>query len=228
MIWKVCFWVGIAIMICPSAGWGQTLPLEEVVAKVQEQYEKHSDFKADFVQESFVKSLGKKQQAEGVVYFKKPGKMHWIYSKPTKQEIISDGKSLWNYRPEDKQVVVSRMTQAFQSKAPSTFLAGLGNLQKDFQSRFVKTPAPGTPYALELNPRETQGGLEKLFLTVEPRTFNILQATIQDAMGNVTQITFSKIKFNNHLADSLFAFTPPQGVEVFNLPGASSSEGPAK
>ncbi len=225
---KIC--IGILSILFSWVGnvFGQTLPLEEVVAKVQEQYEKHSDFKADFIQESFVKSLGKKQQAEGIVYFKKPGKMHWIYNKPTKQEIISDGKSLWNYRPEDNQVVVSRMTQAFQSKAPSTFLAGLGNLQKDFQSRFVKPPAAGAHYALELIPREIQGGLEKLFLTVEPGTFNILQATIQDAMGNITQISFSKIKFNNHLADSLFTFVPPKGVEVFNLPGASSSEGPTK
>jgi len=212
----------------PASSKGQTFSLDEVVAKVQEQYEIHSDFKASFLQESLIKSLGKKQQAEGVVYFKKPGKMRWVYRQPTKQEIISDGKSLWTYRPEDNQVIVGRMTQAFQSKAPTTFLAGIGNLKRDFQARFLKEPSSGKDYSLELIPLEAQGSLGKLFLIVERETFKILQAKVQDVMGNVTQINFSKIQFDNHLSDSLFTFTPPKGVEVFNMPGSSPATGTEK
>jgi outer membrane lipoprotein carrier protein len=212
----------------PALGKGQTLPLDEVVARVQEQYEIHTDFQAHFVQESLIKSLGKKQQAAGRVYFKKPGKMRWVYRKPTKQEIISDGKSLWTYRPEDKQVIVSQMARAFQSKAPSTFLAGIGHLKGDFQARFVKEPSPGVDYSLELTPVEAEGSLEKLFLRVDQKNFNILQAKIQDAMGNVTQINFSKIQFDNNLSDSLFTFTPPKGVEVFPMPGYTPGGGSEK
>jgi outer membrane lipoprotein carrier protein len=212
----------------PFSGQSQTLSLDEVVAKVQEQYEIHSDFKANFLQESLVKSLGKKQQAEGMVYFKKPGKMHWIYRQPTKQEIISDGKSLWTYRPEDQQVIVAKMSQAFQSKAPTSFLAGIGNLKRDFQAQFVKEPSSGENYSLELTPLEGQGSLEKLFLLVDRQTFYILQAKVQDAMGNVTQINFSKIKFNNNLSDSLFTFTPPKGVELFHMPGSVPASGTEK
>jgi outer membrane lipoprotein carrier protein len=228
MTGKIWIWMGILAVAWPVAGWTQTLPLDEVLGKIQEQYEKNADFKADFGQEAVIKSLGKKQQAEGIVYFKKPGKMHWMYHKPTKQQIISDGKTLWNYQPENKQVIVTRVAQAFQSKTPSTFLAGLGNLKKDFQARFVKDPAPGSNYALELTPLETQGGVEKLFLLADPKSFHILQAKIQDAMGNTTQISFSKITFNNNLADSLFTFTAPKGVEVFTMPGASPAGGSEK
>ena len=206
--------------ISPGPGYSQGVSLEEVIDKVQEQYEIHQDFKAHFAQETFVKSLGKKQQAEGTVYFKKPGKMRWTYQKPTQQEIISNGKTLWTYRPEDKQVIIGQMSQTFQAKAPSTFLAGIGNLKRDFKGRFEKEPARGKNYFLELTPVETQGSLEKLLLTVDRESFKILQARIQDAMGNITQITFSKIQFDIQLADSLFTFTPPKGVEVFNLPGS--------
>jgi len=214
--------------VWPHALKAQPLPLDEIVAKVQEQYEIHGDFKANFIQESLVKSLGKKQVAEGVVYFKKPGKMRWNYQKPVKQEIISDGKNLWNYRPEDKQVLVSPVTSAFQAKAPSTFLAGIGNLRKDFQAQWAKEPSPQENYSLELTPRETQGSLEKLFLLVDRESFKILQARIQDVMGNVTQISFSRVQFDNHLSDSLFTFSPPQGVEVFSMPGASTGGQTAK
>jgi len=225
MFGKICPWF-LALLL--AWAWsapcsGQEISLEEVVAKVQEQYEIHTDFKAHFQQESVIKSLGKTQRSGGIVYFKKPGKMRWIYRQPAKQEIISDGRNLWTYRPEDKQVTVTKITQAFQSRAPSTFLAGIGNLKKDFSARFVQEPPSEKDYALELTPLEAQGSLEKLFLVVERETFKILRAKIQDAMGNITQISFSKIQFDNRLSDDLFTFTPPKGVEVFRLPASAPS-----
>ncbi len=205
----------------PLSVWAETPSVEEIVDKVQWEYDRHLDFKASFVQATFLKSLGKKQVAEGTVYFKKPGMMRWTFQKPTKQEIISDGTTLWNYRPEEKQVVVTGAGQAFQSKVPSSFLAGLGNLKRDFQARWAKEPSPEENLVLELTPLEAQGSLEKLFLVIDRRNFRILQARIQDIMGNITEITFSKIQFDNRLSDSLFNFVPPRGVEVFQMPGAS-------
>ena len=217
-----------AVIFWTAWGHAQTPSLEEIIARVQQQYDTHSDFKARFVQESLVKSLGKKQISEGAVSFKKPGKMRWSYQKPFKQEIISDGKTLWNYRVEDKQVMVGQMSQAVQGRVPSTFLAGLGNLQRDFQARWMKEPSPKEPYSLELTPHEIQGSLEKLFLLVDRGNYQILEARIQDVMGNTTQIRFSQIQFDNRLPDSLFTFTPPQGVEVFHLPGSPPAGGPGK
>ena len=218
-LWGVL--ISSVLVFSLAQGQSQIPSLNEIVAKVQGQYDAHGDFKADFVQESLVKSLGKKQVSEGVVFFKKPGKMRWNYQRPFKQEIVSDGKTLWSYHPEEKQVLVSPMSQAAQGKVPSTFLAGLGNLKLDFQARWGKEPSPQENYFLELTPNEFQGSLEKLFLLIDRENFRILQAKIQDVMGNTTQISFSKAQFDNRLPDSLFTFTPPKGVEVFQMPGAS-------
>lgn len=222
-------WTGVAFLVfSPTLVDAQSPSLNDIVTKVQDQYDTNSDFKADFVQESLVKSLGKKQVSEGEVFFKKPGKMRWNYQKPFKQEIVSDGKTLWSYRPEEKQVVVSPMSQAAQGKVPSTFLAGLGNLKMDFQIRWAQEPSPQEPYFLELTPNEFQGSLEKLFLLINRENYRILRAKIQDLMGNTTQISFSKTQFNNRLPDSLFTFTPPKGVEVFQMPGAAPPGKPGK
>jgi outer membrane lipoprotein carrier protein len=120
------------------------------------------------------------------------------------------------------------MSQAFQSRAPTTFLAGIGNLKRDFQAQFVNEPTPASDYSLELTPLEGQGSLEKLFLLVDRETFYILRAKIQDAMGNITQINFSQIQFDNNLSDSLFTFSPPKGVEVFQMPGSIPASGTEK
>ena len=167
--------------------------------------------KPNFVQESLIKSLGKKQLAEGMVYFKKPGKMRWIYRKPTKQEIISDGKTLWTYRPEDKQVV-DRQDDPGLSVQGALDLPG-----RDRQSE-KGFSGPVCQRAFSRNrlfpgadpPGEPRGVWKNFFLLVDRETFKILQAKIQDAMGNITQISFSKIQFDNHLPDSLFTFHPSQ------------------
>jgi outer membrane lipoprotein carrier protein len=216
-----CLILLLAVNFFPSLADGEGISLEGILDKVQTQYDVHKDFKAQFFQESLIKSLGKKQKAEGKVYFKKPGKMRWIYTDPFKQEIISDGRTLWTYRPEDKQVIVAKMAQAFQSQTPTTFLAGLGNLKRDFQARFGQAPSPGKDYFLEMTPLESHGSLEKLFLQVDQKTFHILRAQIQDVMGNVTEIRFADIHFDNRLPEDLFTFSPPEGVEVFRLPGGA-------
>jgi len=68
--------------------------LDYIISNIQQSYDAIYDFEARFVQESRVKSwsAAQVQKAEGVVYFKKEGKMCWDYQKPTPQRIISDGK----------------------------------------------------------------------------------------------------------------------------------------
>ena len=205
---------------------GSDPSLNEVLGKIQDQYEKNADFKADFGQEAIIKSLGKKQQAEGIVYFKKPGKMHWMYSKPTKQQIISDGKNLWNYQPENKQVIVTQVAQAFQSKTPSTFLAGLGNLKKDFQARFVKDPAPGSNYALELTPLEMQGGWKNYSFWPIPRVFISSRRKFRTRWAIPPRSLFPKLPLTTTLPTASSPSPPPKEWKFSPCRGPLQPEGP--
>ena len=108
--------------------------------------------------------------------------------------------------------MVSQMSQTVQGKVPSTFLAGLGNLKRDFQARWAKEPSGKEPYSIELTPREIQGSLEKLYLLVDRENYHILQAKIQDVMGNTTQIRFSRIQFDNRLSERGGSLPPAGGL----------------
>ncbi len=89
-------------------------------------YDAIKDFKAHFVQESSIKSWNAEQvqKAEGMVYLKKGGKMFWDYQSPTPQQIISDGRQLWFYEPEDKQVMVTTVGEGLQSQVSADLLNG--------------------------------------------------------------------------------------------------------
>ena len=109
--------------------------LDEVIRGLEAAYGRMTDLKAEFSQSSFNKSLNQTIPAQGVVSLKRGGKLRWEYSEPTKQEIVSDGKTLWVYTPTLNQVNVGPAPEALAGPAGS-FLAGLGKVREHFTVRF--------------------------------------------------------------------------------------------
>ena len=67
--------------------------------------------------------------------------MRWEYSAPDDKLFVSDGVKIYSYIPADKQVIVSTVPPADQASTPTLFLAGKGNLARDFTASIVDVPA---------------------------------------------------------------------------------------
>jgi outer membrane lipoprotein carrier protein len=191
---------------------------EEVLSEIQSRYENTNDFEANFLQEFVGKVMKKSQKGEGKVYFKKKGMMRWDYRVPN-QKLISNGQTLWFYQPEENQVYVSDISKVIKERTPLAFLAGEGNLSRDFNLlNFNESVSQKEDnYILQLTPKEPYPALSKLGLTVDKKTYHILQTDVFDGLGNVTRTRFLDIKTNTNLPDSLFQFTIPSGAEVLKL-----------
>ncbi len=138
--------------------------LDAVLDKIQNKYEKIKDFHADFTQEANVKALNKVQKAEGEVWFKKPGMMRWNYYQPAKDEIVSDGKTLWYYNEEEKQVVQSPLNQVSETGTTTTLLSGLGKIKELFKASFSESREFETNgnYLIDLWPKEGEEDYNKV------------------------------------------------------------------
>lgn len=198
---------------------GSTLTVEEVIDRLQTSYERVEDFKAQFVQESTNRSLGRTLTASGEVAMKKPGKVRWEYRSPEPRLIVSDGRTLWIYSPEDRQVFVQGAAEVL-SGISLNLLAGLGNLRRDFRIRAIAHAGTEASkiYLLELTPKKPEAALERLILEVDQETFLVEKAVFFDAYANTTTIAFQNLSINTGLPDSRFAFVPPPGVEVIEAP----------
>jgi outer membrane lipoprotein carrier protein len=224
-IYPISFIITAGILMCllffpVSPVRAELLSLGEVVTKVQEKYEKTEDLKASFIQEITIKAMKKSEKEEGVIYIKNPKRMLWHYLKPkVKKLIINPGKA-WLYVPEDSVAYVQNTEEVLKSKLTVKLLSGIGKLDKDFNIAFSgegPVDAKGN-YLVTLTPKESGFGVDRLFLTIDKDTFLMIQCRFSDMYGNVTRIRFTNIKTNTNLSDRLFAFKPPQGVEVYNLP----------
>lgn len=189
---------------------------EEVAKALQARYAGIRDFSADFVQ-TYRGGVLKTQSTErGTVVVKKPGKMRWVYTSPERKELVSDGKKIYWYVPEDKMVEVTDMPSDDQATSPTLFLGGKGDIARDFTASFASTP--GAPAAagvqLKLVPRRPESEYEYLVVTLDPASLQIRTLTTRDRQGGESTLTFSNMKENQGVSDQEFVFRVPRGVDV--------------
>jgi outer membrane lipoprotein carrier protein len=209
----------ILLFLAPSPGGAETLSLDQLTTKMQETYENTKDLKARFVQELTIQSLKKTEKEEGTVYFKNPKRMLWDYAKPKAKKLVINPQTAWLYVPEDRIVYVQNAEGLFKSKLTIRFLSGIGRLSEDFKMAF-SDPAVDRDghHLLTLTPKTADLGIDKLYLTIDQTTLQIIKCRFTDMYGNLTRIQFRNIKINNQLPESLFNFKPPRGVEIYNVP----------
>lgn len=187
---------------------------QELAQALQKRYDTIRDFSADFEHVYRGGILRKQLSERGRLLIKKPGKMRWEYSAPERKVFVSDGVKLYSYLPDDKQVVVSSVTQG--RTTPALFLAGQGDLTRDFTVSDIAAPngtPPGTR-ALKLVPKTPQPDFDALTLSLDPATLTLRGIESVDAQGGTSSFLFTNLKENIGVADKEFAFTIPRGVDV--------------
>ncbi len=190
-------------------------PVADIARNIQRSYENVRDFSADFTHSYSGGVLGQQVTERGTVLIKKPWKMRWTYTNPEKKVFVSDGVKLYSYIPQDKQVYVSSVPTADETSTPTLFLAGKGNLTRDFVVSWADLPkAPGDAYALKLVPTRKETEYEWLILVVDRRSLQIRMLVTTDRQGGQSTFAFSRIKENVNMPDRDFAFQIPRGVEV--------------
>ena len=198
----------------PTRAADSTAP--ELAAALQRKYDGIKDFSADFkhVYEGGV--LRKQITERGHLLVKKPGKMRWDYAEPEPKQFVSDGLKMYSYIPQDKQVIVAAVPPDEEAPTPTLFLAGKGNVTRDFTPSLVDAPAgmPAGSRALKLVPKSRQRDYDWLVLVLDPDSLAIRGLLTVDAQGGKSSFSFTNLKENVGLADKEFAFKIPRGVDV--------------
>ena len=207
-------WVLIALALGSQSA--AALEPQEVVARIQAQYDKSGGFKAWFRQESRLKGANQGDVAEGWMYFKKPLKMRWQYENPPaqKKEVISDGKQVWMYLPQDQLAMVYPLNQVMRSDLVMRFFSGIGQVKEEFKVSWQRPPKEGSDHVIELVPRQPQMELKALTLTIDPESYQVKRLEFSNALGEETRFAFTRIQMDYQAPSDFFSFTPPPGVQV--------------
>lgn len=205
----------ILLLLVPAqAGTQARPPAVDTARALQQKYDRVTDFTADFTHTYEGGVLRKKASERGTVQIKKPGRMRWDYTAPDKKVFISDGRKIYSYIPADKQVIVGDMPAGDTATTAVLFLAGKGNLTRDFTVSYASADESPDTWALRLDPRQKQRDYDWLVIVVDRKTMQIRSLTAAEQEGGRSSFAFTNYRENAGVADKAFEFKIPRGVDV--------------
>ena len=188
--------------------------LKQVLDRLQRHYRDTNSFSAKFNEE--ITTVGApKRERTGVVSFRKPGRMRWEFAAPEVQTIVSDGEMIYSYDPDLNQVVETPLKQALKSSSATSFLLGMGNINRDFKAAFPNSVASDGLIHLML---DSKAGGYRIEISLDPKSYNLVTLRLTDQLGDVTKVDFSDIHNNVAMPDSVFAFKAPAGADIVSAP----------
>ncbi len=117
------------------------------------------------------------------------------------------------YFPRDKYVTVAPLPKGDDPSAGLLFLAGRGNLTRDFIPS-LPTDQPANEWHLDVKPKAAQAEFSRLTIEVDRRTLQLRGLVVYDNQGGTSTFRFSDMRENQNLSDHDFEFTPPKNVEI--------------
>jgi outer membrane lipoprotein carrier protein len=148
------------------------------------------------------------QESRGDLAFSRPGRFRWTYVKPYAQVIVGDGRKIWIYDEDLKQVTVKKLDQALGS-TPAALLAGNNEAMRAF--RLVDEGVKDGLEWLEAVPRDKEGSFERIRMGFDT---GLRSMELVDSFGQTTVLRFESLERNPRLDPALFRFSPPKGADV--------------
>ena len=183
---------------------------ETAVQQLSAQLQAMNSLTAEFKQTINDNTGAVLQEAEGSLTVKRPRRFHWRTEQPYEHLVVTDGKDLWLYDIDLEQITQQAFTPDLD-KAPALLLSGeVDEISKQYQVQ-VSSSADNT-LTFTLTPNRPDNLFKQL--TISFNNKQLQGMILKDSFEQLTTITFSSVRLNVDVADSLFLFTPPDGVDV--------------
>jgi outer membrane lipoprotein carrier protein len=153
----------------------------------------------------------------GTFEFSRPNRFRFNYLKPFAQTIVADGKTLWLYDVDLKQVT-TRQQAAVLGSTPAALIASAADvraLQADFS--LVDAPSQDGLQWVVATPKTKDGQLQSVRIGFRASAADISALEtleILDSFGQRSVLTFRQFQANAVLPEKSFEFKAPAGVDV--------------
>lgn len=163
------------------------------------------DLKGQFKQVLSDKTGAMLQTSSGEFALKRPGYFLWESAAPYEQTVIGSPEKVWVYDPDLEQVTVRRADEQAGDN-PARLLSGdLAALRSNYE-----VTAEGATYHLE--PKSVDSPYR--YIEFNFRDEKLAGLSFKDKLEQETRIDFDGLQLNTNIPAEIFAFTPPQGVDV--------------
>ena len=169
---------------------------------------------ADFTQELYSADQRLLETETGTFSLQRPNRFRWSYVEPTELLVVADGEKLWMYDVELAQVTVAPLDETAAS-SPAMLLSGDRGIRETFD--VDRTYALDGLEWVKLVPKADASDFTSVLIGFQGNAPQQLE--LVDGLNQITRIRFANVVVNPEIADTVFRFAPPAGVDVIGNEG---------
>ncbi|MCK5098513.1 MAG: outer membrane lipoprotein carrier protein LolA [Desulfobacteraceae bacterium] len=196
-----------------SAQESASATLDQFLDGLEKRYSK-KEFIADFSQVSKLKVLEIDETASGKALFSHPGKMKWEYLEPQQHQMITNGKILWIYRPDQNQVIIGDAGNFFKEGSGGAFLSDISIVREKYMISIKENSE--SFFSLKFIPKIKTPEIQSILIIVSKTTYNIQKIITSNIYGDTIELGFHNIEFKD-IDDSVFEFIIPENASVIDI-----------
>lgn len=178
--------------------------LEKVIAHMTS----FNNIRFDFTYRMTNQRAGIDESQAGILYLNKEA----YRVEMNDQQIICDGKTVWTYLKDSKEVMVADASEDPDAISPTTLLTGY---HKEYLTNFATDPAYERQglKIIELRPSHNKN-FSLVKVVIKESESMVTALIIDDNGGNSFEYDLSKMKTNNDLASDFFRFDAKRYPDV--------------
>ncbi len=185
---------------------------------VEKKYQSANTIQMDVLKKLRIPLLEKEKLSEGTIKIMKGGKFKWEVTKPDHSMVLLTPAAVWavDYPREEGEkvsVIKSRKPKKNQSPAIVTFLMGQGSLSKSFKI-LSAVKAGGDTDKIELEAKSKNEAVKNMTVIVNRKEVIIEKINFEDSVGNLTELEFSNVKFDEKFEKTEFKLSLPKNADV--------------
>lgn len=224
---------GLGLWVCAGASAGSSRAVAQdgdvtaavVAARVQAFYDRTTTVRVDFDQHYWSNVYRRTTTSRGRLAILRPGRIRFDYTSPNGKVVVSDGENFTYYEPGDDGAAGQYWVGSADGTSSALgFLTGTARLDRDYTfSLGTSDPSsdPANTDVLILRPRVPDPHFTEIRLYVSHAAGTegvVLRTSICDHENNWNRFDFSGFRFTDAVAESTFAYTPPEGSREITPP----------
>lgn len=195
-------------LLISNAIFATTQTQSVAAAKLSGLLNQFTTFQAQFKQQTTDLENKVLQTSEGKMMLVRPGRFRWETNQPSRQIVITDGKTLWVYDVDLKQA--TKQTIQHGAINPAKVLSGdTHDLLEQFDVHMVPHHNVSV---FQMIPKKHNQQFRSISMVF--KNDKLIEMRIENNLEQITTFQFYDVLLNTSLSPELFEFKAPAGVDV--------------
>jgi outer membrane lipoprotein carrier protein len=201
----------MAVVVTHLPAWLPTAQAETALQQLDSLLNDITTLSADVEQLIVESDGGVLEQSQIRLHLKKPDGFYWETITPFPELIVTNGELLWNYQPDLEQVVIENWSEQRSELAAQLLSGNTDDLELEYAIELAEASAAEI-VEFNLAPLASDSVYANITISFVDAELDMIH--LRHKNGEQTVWRFNAVQRNQQLADSLFEFDPPAGIEV--------------